>query len=77
MKTSKFQYATISTDSYNTAGYSKKEYNTLVGFKKGLKSNNCPFEVDADGLFNDFNSKINHRQWNYLGRQFTATVYIE
>jgi hypothetical protein len=77
MKTSKFQFATISTGSYNTAGYSKKEYSTLVGFKKGLKANNCPFEVDDDGLFADVDNRLKRRQWNYAGQQFTATVEIE
>ena len=77
MKTSKFQLATISTGSYNTAGYSKKEYSTLAGFKKGLKANNCPFEVDNDGLFSDVDGRLKKRQWNYTGKQFTANLIVD
>jgi hypothetical protein len=77
METSKFQFALISTGSYNTAGYTKKEYSTLASFKRGLKSNNCPFEVDNDGLFADVDGRLKRRQWNYAGQQFTANVEIE
>jgi hypothetical protein len=77
MKTSTFTTATISKGTYNTKGYSSKEYRTLAGLKKGLKANNCPFEVDNNGLFSDVDGKLSRRQWNYAGQQFTASVLCE
>jgi len=74
MKTSTFTTATISTGTYSTKGYSSKEYSTLAGFKRGLKANNCPFEVNNDGLFADVDDRLNRRQWNYAGQQFTVSV---
>ena len=71
MKTTKFQFATISSNNL------KKEYGTLSGFKRGLKANNCPFEVDNDGLFNDIDGKLKRRQWSIAGRQFAANVEIK
>lgn len=74
MKTSTFTTATISTGTYNTKGYSGKEYNSLSSFKRGLKANNCPFEVDNEGLFADVNGRLSRRQWNYNGKQFIAKI---
>lgn len=63
----------ITIGTYNTKYYSCKEYNTLSGFKRGLKAANCPFEVDKDGLFTDINGgKLNTRNWNYRGLKYTA-----
>ena len=74
---SKFHVAYISTGIYKTQSYKTKEYSTLSGFKRGLKANHCPFDVDDDGLFTDLEGKMKVRQWNYAGQQFTATVEIE
>lgn len=76
MKT-QFEYATISTGTYNTPGYNSKEYTTLAGFKRGLKSSNCPYEIDENGLFNDVEGKLKRRQWNYAGQQFTANIEVK
>lgn len=74
---SKFQVARISTGTYKTQGYKSKEYNTLSGFKRGLKANHCPFDVNNDGYFYDLDGIMSARQWNYAGQQFTAMVEIE
>jgi len=76
MKNSKFQFATISTGTYNTSDYSKKVYNTLTGFRKGLKANSCPFEVDDDGLFSDIDGKLKSRQWSIGSKIITANIEL-
>jgi hypothetical protein len=78
MGASRFINATISTGTYNAGDYSSKEYRTLAGFKRGLKAKNCPFEVDGDGLFAYIDGgRLGRRQWNYAGKQFTASVLCE
>lgn len=73
---SKFQVAWIVARTHKTKGYKYKEYITLSGFKKGLKANHCPFDVDDDGYFYDLGGIMSSRQWNYAGQQFTAAVEI-
>lgn len=73
---SKFKVAWIVARTHKTKVYKSKKYSTLSGFKRGLKANHCPFNVDNDGYFYGSEGIMSSRQWDYHTQQFTAAVEI-